>query len=134
MNSANSSLAPQIAHDPGPRIVVKIARRIIPFIGLLYLVSFLDRVNIGFAALTMNADLGLTPVAFGIGSGIFFLGYILAGIPSNTILMQVGARRWISIIMIAWGFISASLAFTNGPGTFYALRFCGSLFAGVAHL
>jgi MFS transporter, ACS family, tartrate transporter len=123
MNSANTSLASQAAHDLGVRIVAKIARRIIPFMGLLYLVSFLDRVNIGFAALTMNADLGLTPVMFGIGSGIFFLGYILAGIPSNTILLRVGAQRWISIIMIAWGLISASLAFTNGPGAFYALRF-----------
>jgi len=111
------------AHDFGIRVVGKIARRIIPFLGLLYLVSFLDRVNIGFAALTMNADLKLTPVMFGIGSGIFFLGYILAGIPSSTILMRVGARRWISLIMIAWGLISASLAFTRGPGTFYTLRF-----------
>ena len=122
-NSADTALTPQAADDLGGKIVVKIARRIIPFMGLLYLVSFLDRVNIGFAALTMNADLGLTPVMFGIGSGIFFLGYILAGIPSNTILMRVGARRWISIIMIVWGIISASLAFTTGARSFYALRF-----------
>jgi ACS family tartrate transporter-like MFS transporter len=91
--------------------------------GLLYLVSFLDRVNVGFAALTMNADLGLTPVMFGVGSGIFFLGYILAGIPSNVILLRVGARRWISRIMISWGLISSALAFVNGPVAFYLLRF-----------
>ena len=119
---------PAAAHDLGPRIVRKIGRRIIPFLGVMYLVSFLDRVNIGFAALTMNADLGLTAVTFGIGSGIFFLGYILAGIPSNAILVRVGARRWISMIMMAWGLVSASLAFTNGPVSFYALRF----FLGVA--
>jgi len=128
MNSADSSLASRTAHELGVLTVRKIASRIIPFLGLLYLVSFLDRVNIGFAALTMNADLGLTPVMFGFGSGIFFLGYILSGIPSNTILIRVGARRWISMIMIAWGLISASLAFTNGPGAFYLLRF----FLGVA--
>jgi len=103
--------------------VRKIAQRIIPFMGLLYLVSFLDRVNVGFAALTMNADLGLTPVMFGVGSGIFFLGYILAGIPSNVILLRVGARRWISRIMIGWVLISCALAFVNGPVAFYILRF-----------
>lgn len=123
MNQAHSSPVPPAAHDLGPRIVRKIARRLIPFLGVLYLVSFLDRVNIGFAALTMNADLGLTAVTFGIGSGIFFLGYILAGIPSNAVLIRVGARRWISIIMMAWGLVSASLAFTSGPVSFYALRF-----------
>jgi ACS family tartrate transporter-like MFS transporter len=128
MNQADSWHVPQAAHDLGVRAVRKIARRLVPFLGILYLVSFLDRVNIGFAALTMNADLGLTPVMFGIGSGIFFLGYILAGIPSNAILIQVGARRWISIIMIGWGLVSASLALTNGPGVFYMLRF----FLGVA--
>src|ERR1700686_2714457 len=89
----------------------KAARRLIPFLILCYLVAFLDRVNAGFAALTMNKELGLTAEMFGFGVGIFFFGYFIFEVPSNLILEKVGARRWIARIMISWGLISASFAF-----------------------
>ncbi len=81
----------------------KITLRIVPFIMLLYFIAFLDRVNIGFAALTMNNDLGFSPSVFGFGAGIFFLGYFLFEVPSNLILHKVGARIWIARVMISWG-------------------------------
>ena len=101
----------------------KVGLRLIPFMMLLYLVAFLDRVNVGFAALTMNKDLGLTPTVFGWGAGIFFFGYFIFEVPSNVILEKVGARRWIARIMLSWGVISAAMAFTQGPISFYVLRF-----------
>jgi MFS transporter, ACS family, tartrate transporter len=104
-------------------VIRKAAWRLLPFMGLLYFVSFLDRVNVSFAALTMNADIGLSSAAFGLGAGIFFIGYLLFEIPSNLILSRVGARRWIARIMITWGLLSASMALVNGPVSFYVLRF-----------
>ncbi|CAH1652218.1 putative tartrate transporter [Chelatococcus asaccharovorans] len=101
----------------------KVARRLIPFMMLLYLVSFLDRVNVGFAALTMNADLGFSPEIYGWGAGIFFIGYFLFEVPSNLVLEKVGARLWICRIMITWGLISAATAFATGPTSFFILRF-----------
>jgi len=101
----------------------KISARIIPLMMLLYLVAFLDRVNIGFAALTMNKDLGFTPYVYGWGAGIFFIGYFLFEVPSNLILEKVGARLWIARIMLTWGLISAAMAFVSGTGSFLALRF-----------
>ena len=89
----------------------------------LYTVSFLDRVNIGFAALTMNKDLGFTPEIYGWGAGIFFIGYFLFEVPSNVILTRVGARLWICRIMATWGVISAGNAFVHSPMSFYVLRF-----------
>jgi ACS family tartrate transporter-like MFS transporter len=105
------------------RAMRKVLWRLVPFLGLLYFVSFLDRVNVGFAALTMNADLGLTPATFGLGSGIFFVGYALFEVPSNLVLERVGARRWIARIMVSWGLVSACMALVQGPDSFYALRF-----------
>ena len=90
---------------------------------LLYLVNFLDRLNVGFAALTMNKDLGFSPAMFGFGAGVFFIGYLLFQVPANVILERVGARRWIFCITAIWGLISASNAFVQGPTSFYALRF-----------
>ena len=104
-------------------IFAKAAWRLIPFMMALYTVSFLDRVNIGFAALTMNKDLGFTPEIYGWGAGIFFFGYFLFEVPSNVILTHVGARRWICRIMATWGVISAATAFVAGPTSFYVLRF-----------
>ena len=104
-------------------IYKKVGTRLVPFMMLLYLVAFLDRVNVGFAALTMNQDLGLSPYVFGWGAGIFFFGYFIFEVPSNVILEKVGARRWIARIMITWGIISAAMAFTQGPISFYVLRF-----------
>ena len=81
----------------------KISRRLVPFLMLLYLVAFLDRVNIGFAALTMNRDLGIGEKTFGLAAGMFFLGYFLFEVPSNIVLLRMGARRWIMILMIVLG-------------------------------
>ena len=100
-----------------------VSRRLIPFLFLLYVVSFLDRVNVGFAALEMNSDLGLSPAVYGFGAGIFFFGYALLEVPSNLILAHVGARRWIARIMITWGIIAAGMMFVRGPVSFYVLRF-----------
>ena len=105
------------------RVVRKLTWRILPFVMLLYFVSFLDRVNVGFAAMTMNQDLGLTPTMFGLGGGIFFLGYFLFEVPSNLILHKVGARIWIARVMVTWGLVSAASAFVSGPNSFYTLRF-----------
>jgi len=105
------------------RVSRKLMLRIIPFVILLYFVSFLDRVNVGFAALSMNKAIGLSPTAFGLGGGLFFIGYFLFEVPSNLILHKVGARRWIARVMVSWGIVSAASAFVVGPNSFYALRF-----------
>jgi MFS transporter, ACS family, tartrate transporter len=101
----------------------KVTWRLIPFLFILYVIAWLDRVNVGFAGLQMNADLGFSSTVFGFGSGIFFLGYCLFEIPSNIILERVGARLWISRIMVTWGLISVALMFVRTPATFYLLRF-----------
>jgi MFS transporter, ACS family, tartrate transporter len=101
----------------------KITWRIIPFLFILYIIAWLDRVNVGFAGLEMNADLGFSSTVFGFGSGIFFLGYCLFEIPSNIILERVGARLWIARIMVTWGLISAGLMLVRTPPLFYLLRF-----------
>jgi MFS transporter, ACS family, tartrate transporter len=105
------------------RALRKVTLRIVPFVMLLYFIAFIDRVNIGFAALTMNKDLGFSPTVFGFGAGIFFLGYFLFEVPSNLVLDKVGARIWIARVMITWGLISGAMAFVQGPNSFYALRF-----------
>jgi D-galactonate transporter len=105
------------------RAIRKITWRLIPFLMLLYFVAFLDRINVGFAALTMNKDVGLTSQMFGLGAGIFFLGYFAFEVPSTVILHNVGARFWIGRVMITWGLVSVAMAFTRGPISFYVLRF-----------
>ncbi len=100
-----------------------VSRRLIPFLFILYVVCFLDRVNVGFAALGMNRDVGLSPAVYGFGAGIFFIGYSLFEVPSNMFLARIGARRWIARIMITWGLISAGMMFVRGPLSFYVLRF-----------
>ncbi|WP_245506216.1 MFS transporter [Rhizobium leguminosarum] len=112
-----------VTHDLETRVLRKITFRIVPFIMLLYFIAFLDRVNIGFAALTMNQDLGFSSTVFGIGAGIFFVGYFLFEVPSNLILNKVGARIWIARVMITWGIVSGLMAFVQGTTSFYALRF-----------
>src|SRR5215475_7756488 len=101
----------------------KVTLRLIPFLFLLYVVAWLDRVNVGFAALQMNSDLRFSSAAFGFGSGVFFLGYCLFEVPSNLVLHRVGARRWIARIMISWGAISTAMMFVRTAPTFYLLRF-----------
>ena len=101
----------------------KIYMRLLPFCFVLYFICYLDRVNIGFAALTMNRDIGLSAYVFGLGAGAFFWGYFILEVPSNLILEKVGARRWIARIMITWGLVSAAFALTRGPISFFILRF-----------
>jgi len=105
------------------RVFAKAAWRIIPFMMLLYVANFLDRVNVGFAALTMNPDLGIGAEAFGIVGGIFFIGYFFFEVPSNVILEKVGARLWICRIMLTWGIVSMATAFVRGPESLGVLRF-----------
>jgi MFS transporter, ACS family, tartrate transporter len=109
--------------DLETRVSRKLMWRIIPFVMVLYFISFLDRVNIGFAAMTMNKAIGLSPTAFGLGGGLFFVGYFLFEVPSNLILHRVGARLWIARVMVTWGIVSAASAFVVGPNSFYILRF-----------
>lgn len=90
---------------------------------LLYFIAFLDRVNVGFAAIHMNEDIGLSPAIFGFGAGLFFIGYFLLEVPSNLALEKFGARLWIARVMITWGLISGAMAFVQGPTSFYILRF-----------
>src|ERR1700755_58717 len=112
-----------MANELEARVLRKVTWRIIPFVMLLYFVAFIDRVNIGFAALTMNKDIGLSPAVVGFGAGIFFWGYFLFEVPSNIILDRVGARIWIARVMITWGLVSAAMAFISGATSFYVLRF-----------
>jgi len=105
------------------RILNRAAWRLIPFMSLMYVVSFLDRVNISFAALTMNRDLGFSPQAYGFGAGIFFWGYFLFEVPSNLMLQKVGARLWMCRICVTWGLLSMLTAFVKDPISFSVLRF-----------
>ncbi len=107
----------------GVSVVRKVAWRLIPFMGLLYFINYLDRVNVGFAALTMNHDLGFSPAVYGNGAGILFLGYFLFQVPSNMALGKYGTRAVIMPIMILWGAVSMAMAFVTGPTSFYVLRF-----------
>src|SRR5215831_13335807 len=109
--------------DLGTLALRKVTRRLIPFLCLLYTTAWLDRVNVGFAALQMNSDLGFSSAAFGFGSGVFFLGYCLFEVPSNLLLERLGARRWIARIMVSWGAISVAMMLVRMPVTFYVLRF-----------
>ena len=97
--------------------------RLVPYLLLLYIIAWFDRVNVSVAALQMNADIGLTARAYGLGAGVFFLGYALCEVPSNLILAKVGARRWIARIMVTWGLISMAMMFAKGPWSFGVLRF-----------
>ena len=101
----------------------RVTLRLIPFLLLCYVVAYLDRVNVGFAKLQMLSDLRMSDTAYGIGAGIFFIGYFLFEVPSNLILHRVGARKWIARIMVTWGVLSMLTMFVTGPYTFYLLRF-----------
>lgn len=101
----------------------KVSARLIPFLFLLYMVAFIDRVNIGFAKLQMATDLGLSDAAYGVGAGIFFIGYFFFEIPSNIVLHRVGAKIWISRIILLWGVISMGMMWAHSVTSFYAMRF-----------
>jgi ACS family tartrate transporter-like MFS transporter len=115
--------ASEATPELGRATLTKVGRRLLPFLLLLYVVAWLDRVNIGFAALQMNADLGFSAAVYGFGAGIFFIGYALFEVPSNLILARVGARLWIARIMITWGILSVAMMYVQGPMSFYVLRF-----------
>jgi ACS family tartrate transporter-like MFS transporter len=100
----------------------KAALHLVPLLTIAYLFNYLDRTSLGFAALTMNKELGLSPSQFGLAAGVFFLGYSSFEIPSNLLLYRFGARRWLARIMISWGLVSAAMAFVVGPNSFYAVR------------
>jgi ACS family tartrate transporter-like MFS transporter len=105
------------------RTIRKLWIRIIPFIFLLYVVAYLDRINIGFAALTMNKELGITGQQFGMLVGIFFFGYFLFEVPSNLLLHKIGARIWIARILITWGIVAMSTGFVHNVRQLYVVRF-----------
>jgi MFS transporter, ACS family, tartrate transporter len=105
------------------RVLSKVARRIVPYIFICYIVNYLDRFNVSFAALEMSGDLGFSEMAYGLGASMFFVGYVLFEIPSNLIMERVGARIWIARIMITWGLVSTCMLFVRTPFSFYLLRF-----------
>ena len=104
------------------RVINKLFRRLIIFLFILFVFSFLDRINIGFAGLTMGKDLGLTSTMFGLAATLFYVTYVMCGIPSNMMLAKIGARRWIAGIMVVWGVASTCTMFATSPETLYLLR------------
>jgi len=105
------------------RVLVKVTWRLMPLLCLCFMAAFLDRVNVGFAKLTMLSDLGLSQAAYATGAGIFFVGYFLFEVPSNLLLQRFGARLWIARIMLAWGVVASAMMLVSGERSFYALRF-----------
>jgi ACS family tartrate transporter-like MFS transporter len=103
--------------------VKKASARLVPFLCLLYFIAYLDRVNISFAALQMNADVGISAAAYGLGASMFFIGYLLFEVPSNLVMEKVGARRWLARIMITWGIASIAMVFVVGEKSLYGIRF-----------
>jgi len=116
-------LIPARKSAPGASVILKISKRLLPFLFLLYIVAYVDRINVGFAALQMQAQLGFSDAVYGLGAGIFFAGYFLFQVPSNLVLYRVGARRWLTLLMIAWGLVSSSMMLVHTPRSFYTARF-----------
>lgn len=110
-------------YGDSPNAVARITRRLIPFLCLLFIVNYLDRTNVAMAKLRMLGDTGISEAAYGLGAGLFFIGYFIFEVPSNLILERVGARIWIARIMISWGVVSAAMMLVRGPLSFFALRF-----------
>jgi len=114
-------------------------RRMMPLLGLMYLIAYVDRQNVSFAKLQMLDNLHMSEAAYGLGASLFFIGYFLFEVPSNLILGRVGARRWFARIMVTWGLVTTALAYTSGPVMFYILRFLlgaceAGFFPGVLYL
>jgi ACS family tartrate transporter-like MFS transporter len=105
------------------RVVAKLTWRIMPFLFLLYIIAYIDRINVGFAALQMQQQLGFSDAVYGAGAGVFFTGYMLFQVPSNWMLERVGARRWIALLIFAWGIVSCSMMFISSVRSFYSMRF-----------
>ena len=114
---------PGTAIDIANRTAQKIRNRLLPLLFILYIVAFLDRVNIGFAALTMNADLAITSAQYGLVTGVFFWGYFLFEIPSNLLLHKIGARIWIARILVSWGIVAILMGAVRDAPQLYVARF-----------
>ena len=121
MTTHRKAASHSIPPDAESAVYRKVARRLIPFLFLLYLVAFIDRVNVGFAKLQMSGDLGFSEQVYGMGAGIFFLGYFLFEVPSNIILHHVGAKRWIARILLLWGLISMAMMWVDSKFTFWGV-------------
>ena len=119
----NPASTPVAASELEAKTVSRLLWRLLPFLFLLYIVAFLDRINVGFTALEMQKQLGLNDRVYGLAAGLFFAGYFFFQLPSNLVLARVGARRWIAVIMVAWGVISCSMALVTSAREFYILRF-----------
>ena len=126
MSTALSTVVPDASEEPSDALLTRATRknlaRLVPILAVAYFFNYIDRTNVGFAALTMNRDLGLTNAEFGAAAGLFFVGYCLLEVPSNLALYRVGARRWLARIMISWGILSAATALVVGPTSFYVVR------------
>ena len=105
------------------KVMRKLFLRLTPLLMFLYIIAYIDRVNVSFAALSMNKAIGLDPYTFGLGAGIFFVGYFIFEVPSNLILARVGARKWIARILFTWGLVAAGMAWVQGPTSFLIMRF-----------
>src|SRR5215207_5586126 len=114
---------PAALGELGERTLRKVRRRVMPLIVLLYFVAYLDRNNVGFAKLTMSEDIGLTAAAYGLGAGIFFIGYAIFEVPSNAGMHRWGARKWIARILVTWGLFATAMALVQGETSFYIIRF-----------
>ncbi|MEO6920909.1 MAG: MFS transporter [Collimonas sp.] len=123
MSATITQASASLPAEQAENLYKKVFWRFVPFIMLCYVVAYLDRVNVGFAKLQMSQDLGFSETIFGLGAGIFFLGYFLFELPSNLIMNRVGAKLWIARIMITWGLLSACFAWVQTPTQFYVLRF-----------
>jgi ACS family 4-hydroxyphenylacetate permease-like MFS transporter len=121
-NPVQGGTSAEPADSAEQRVNGKVSKRLLWFIFLLFVFSFLDRINVGFAGLTMMKDLGLTSTQFGLATTLFYIAYIACGIPSNIVLARIGARRWIGAIMVAWGMASSATMFATDATTLYALR------------
>src|SRR6201996_2313876 len=118
----NPQVAPDRVLATEDAIYARVTRRLLPVLFLCYVTAYLDRVNVGFAKLQMLNDLGFSEAAYGLGAGIFFLGYCAAEVPSNMLLARIGARRWLARILVTWGVVSACMLFVRTPASFYILR------------
>ena len=123
MTTHRKATGHSIPPDAEAAVYRKVTLRLIPFLFLLYLVAFIDRVNVGFAKLQMSGDLGFNEQVYGFGAGIFFLGYFLFEVPSNIVLHRIGAKLWITRILLFWGLISMAMIGVDSKFSFYLLRF-----------
>ena len=114
---------PAMADAVGASALRKASLRLLPVIGVGYCMAYMDRVNVSFASLQMNRDLGFSATAYGVGAGLFFVGYALCEVPSNLLLLRFGARRWLARIMFTWGLLAAGMMFVRTPLEFNVLRF-----------